>query len=274
MFKKVLKIIIVLVIGIAIIQHQSTKTQAATPVLQQDKLVSIALKEKGSRYKKKYGPRPWCTAFVSWAARSAKISTKVIPNTASSTTMYKQLLKSGGKVVKTPQKGDLVFYKRSSKSSTMMHAAIMTSSTMSIHGNYSKKVSYLKATDYRVGKTRVSKSRIVYVRPNYPKAPSKPTLTSASMNETKVELTWKKVSNTTSYTIYMKNSANQTVYTKSVSASTTRYSFTYNNQKYGTYSLYIKANNSVGSSALSSAKKVVYKEPEPIEPIVQDDEII
>ena len=152
-----------------------------------------------------------------------------------------------------------------------MHAAIMTSSKMSIHGNYSKKVSYLKATDYRVGKTRVSKSRIVYVRPNYPKAPSKPTLTSASMNNTKVELTWKKVSNTTSYTIYMKNSANQTVYTKNVSASLTRYSFTYNNQKYGTYSLYIKANNSVGSSALSTAKKVIYKEPQPI---VQDDEII
>jgi hypothetical protein len=230
---------------------------------QQDKIVAIAVKEKGSRYKRKYGARPWCAAFISWAARRANVSTSVIPKTASSTTMYKQVLKKGGKRVKIPQKGDLVFYKRSSRSSSMMHVALMTSSTMSIHGNYSRKVSYIKATDYRTGRGsgRISKKRIVYVRPCYPKAPSRPTLTSASFIDEKVQIKWKKVSHTSSYTIYMKDDKKKTVFSKNVSSKLSSYTFTYNNQKYGKYALYIKANNSIGSSSLSSAKYINYVAP-------------
>lgn len=256
MLKKMTKLFIVFILGIGIIHFHTTKVEAKTLV--QNQMVSIAMKEKGSHYKKKYGPKPWCTAFVNWTARSAKVSTKVIPNATNSTTMYKQLLKNGAKVVKKPTKGDIVFYKKSSKSTTMMHTALMTSSTMSIHGNYSNKVSYIKATDYRNGKSKISKNRIVYVRPNYPKAPSKPTLSTAKINNNTVTLSWKKVSQATSYTIYMKNTENQVVYQKVVKSPSTKYSFVFDHKKYGTYSLSIKANNSIGSSPLSNTKKIKY----------------
>lgn len=261
MLKKIVKILFVLILGITIIQFDIKKIEAKTLV--QDKMVSIAMKEKGSRYKKKYGPAPWCTAFVNWSARKAKVSTKVIPNVTNSTTMYKQLLKKGAKVVKKPKKGDIVFYKKSSRSQTMIHTALMTGSKMSIHGNYSHKVSYIKATDYRVGKGKVSKSRIVYVRPNYPKAPKKPQLSSAIISKNKISLSWKKVNQASSYTIYMKNSNNKIVYQKVVKSSLSKYSFIYDNRKYGTYSLSIKANNQVGSSSSSNIKKIEYVPPMP-----------
>lgn len=257
--KKIIKVFIILILGMGIIQFNIKKTEAKTLV--QNQMVTIAMKEKGSHYKKKYGPRPWCTAFVNWSARSAKVSTKVIPNVTNSTTMYKQLLKNGAKVVKTPTKGDIVFYKKSSKSSNMMHTALMTSATMSIHGNYSNKVSYIKATDYRIGKSKISKSRIVYVRPNYPKAPSQPTLVTAKMTNHTVALSWKKVSQASSYTIYMKNKNNQVVYQKVVKSTLSKYSFVFDNKKYGTYSLYIKANNNIGSSPSSNIKKIQYNAP-------------
>lgn len=259
MLKKLTKVLCILMLGIGIIQLNIKKTEAKTLV--QDKMVSIAMKEKGSRYKKKYGPSPWCTAFVNWSARKAKVSTKVIPNATNSTTMYKKLLKCGAKVVKKPKKGDIVFYKRSSKSNSMMHTALMTSSTMSIHGNYSHKVSYIKATDYRAGKGKIAKNRIVYVRPNYPSAPAKPQLKTATMSKETVTLSWKKVSHATSYTIYMKNADNKVVYQKNIKSTLSKYSFIFDNKKYGIYSIAIKANNSIGSSPLSSIKKIQYINP-------------
>lgn len=132
-----------------------------------DKMVSIAMAEEGSGYKKKYGVSPWCASFVSWAARQAGIPTSVIPATASSAGMYSGTKSGGGKVVSTPQKGDLVFYKKYS-SGSICHVAIMTSSTMSIHGNYSKKVKYMNAYDYIDGNgKKTTRSRMIFVRPNY-----------------------------------------------------------------------------------------------------------
>lgn len=48
--------------------------------------------------------------------------------------MYYSVKNNGGKVVTSPQREDLVFYKTTN--GTISHVAIMTSSTMSIHGNY------------------------------------------------------------------------------------------------------------------------------------------
>lgn len=262
MLKRFLNLLIVLLLSITVLHMNIKEPEAVTLV--QNKMVTIALKEKGSRYKKKYGARPWCAAFVNWAARNAKVSTKVIPKTSDSTTMYKLLLKNGGKIVKKPQKGDLVFYKRSAKSTKMMHVAIMTSSTMSIHGNYSKKVSYIKATDYQNGKKKIAKNRIVYVRPNYPKAPSAPTISKATIKDQTITLSWNKVKNASSYTVYMKDTHNKIVYQKKTTSN--KLSFVYNGKTSGTYSLLLKAHNNIGSSANSQVKKIKYIVPEPVLP--------
>lgn len=263
MISKMSKILIVIVMLFSIVTLNINDTDAATS--QQDKIVSIAMKEKGSSYKKKYGASPWCTSFISWAARSVNISTSIIPKTSSATTMYKQLLKNGGKIVKTPQKGDIVFYKTSSKSTNMMHAAIMTSSTMSIHGNYSKKVKYIKATDYYYSKhSKIPKNRIVYVRPNYLTKPATPTISSVSLNNTtrKVTVNFKQVKNASTYTLYLKDTLGKTIYSKSVNSKYSSISFTFSESKpYGIYTVSIKANNSVGSSSLSKTKQVYYNGP-------------
>ena len=262
MLKKLGRIFIAIVMCLSIVSLNVNDTEAATS--QQDKIVSIAMKEKGSKYKKKYGASPWCTSFISWAARSANISTSIIPKTSSSTTMYKQLLKNGGKIVKTPKKGDIVFYKKSAKSSTMIHAAIMTSSTMSIHGNYSKKVSYIKATNYYYSKSRkIPKNRIVYVRPNYLTKPSTPTITSVSVTAAgKTTVKFNKVKNASSYTLYLKDTTGKTIYTKSISSKYTTTTFNFSSNKpYGIYTVSLRANNSVGSSSLSKTMNVYYNGP-------------
>jgi hypothetical protein len=255
--KKVVKLMFVFLIVISLVSIKDTQAKTLT---QQDNIISIAMKEKGSRYKKKYGASPWCAAFVSWAARTANISTSIIPKTYSSTTMYKQLLKSGAKIVTKPQKGDIVFYKRSAKSSNMMHVAIMCDSTMSIQGNYSKKVCYMKATNYYSSAGKITKNRIVYVRPNYKTVPSTPSLKSVTLDGNQISAKWNKVSKATKYCIYLKDSNNAIVYSKMI-GNVSSYSFVYDEISTGYYTVCIQAYNDIGNSSLSKAKKIKYVEP-------------
>lgn len=256
MRKKIIKLLLIAICFQSFIYLNVDKVDAAN--YQQDKIVKIAMKEKGKKYQRKYGASPWCAAFVNWSARQAGVSTSVIPATYSSTDMYNKVLKLGGKKVSSPKKGDLVFYKKSSKSSSMRHVAIMTSSSMSIHGNYQKMVSYIKAKDYMIGKKKISKSLIVYVRPKYPTVPAIPVISSAQyINET-IAIKWSKVSNVSSYELLIKDKSGKVVKTTSISSSKTAYSFTYSEP--GQYSIYLRAKNSIGYSSYSKKNTLVIEE--------------
>ncbi len=166
---KIVKIIMILMISLSSLHINSNEVEASSYA---DKLVSIAMAESGSGYKSKYGVKPWCASFVSWAARSAGIPSSIIPSTASSSGMKSSVVSLGGKVVSSPQKGDLVFYKHS-RTGSICHVAIMTSSTMSIHGNYSNKVTYMDAYNYYDSRNvKTTRSRMIFVRPNYGKTTS------------------------------------------------------------------------------------------------------
>lgn len=66
----------------------------------------------------------------------------------------------------SPQREDLVFYKTTN--GTISHVAIMTSSTMSIHGNYSNKVKHIAAGSYYDSNdVKTNRSRMIFARPNY-----------------------------------------------------------------------------------------------------------
>lgn len=136
-------------------------------------LVNVATKELGNtdagtgyKYTKYTGTaagQNWCAAFVAWCASQAGIPTSIIPKTAGVKDMYNMVIAAGGKVVSTPQTGDLVFYK---KSTDFSHVAIMTNGTNSIHGNLGEaganyKVRSVAATAYN------NATAIIYVRPNY-----------------------------------------------------------------------------------------------------------
>ena len=167
--KKITKVIMVLMISLSLFHVSLNEVDASSCA---DSLVSVAMGESGSSYKSKYGAKPWCASFVSWAARSAGIPTNIIPSTSSSAGMKSSVVSLGGKVVSSPQKGDLVFYKKSANGS-ICHVAIMTSSTMSIHGNYSKKVTYMSAYDYIDDNgNKTNRSKMIFVRPNYGKSES------------------------------------------------------------------------------------------------------
>ena len=160
--KKLIKIVFVLALALSLI-YVNKKEVSAKGV---DDFVSIAYNEVGSGYKKKYGVSPWCASFVSWAAKEGGVS-NAIPSNSSTKALYSAVKSKGGKVVSSPQKGDLVFYKHSNGSG-ICHVAIMKTSTMSIHGNYSSKVKYIAANNYydSNGKKTTS-SRMIFVRPNY-----------------------------------------------------------------------------------------------------------
>lgn len=161
--KRIMKCFVVVTIMLSMVHMNVRHVDAITAA---EKMVQIALKEEGSRYKKKYGSSPWCASFVSWAARSAGVSTKAIPSTSSTTQLYSSVKNNGGKVVSSPKRGDLVFYKKTNGS--ICHVAIMTSSSMSIHGNYSSKVMHIPANNYYdPNGVKTNRSRMIFVRPNY-----------------------------------------------------------------------------------------------------------
>ena len=176
------KVLMAFMLALSLLHVSLVDVEASSQV---DKFVSIAMAEKGSGYKSKYGVKPWCASFVSWAARQAGIPKSVIPATASSYEMYKGVKKGGGEIVNSPQKGDLVFYKKSSKESSICHVGIMTSSSMSIQGNYSSKVKYMSPYDYIDSNgNKTNRSKMIFVRPNYGSSSGTPSDDNTSNNDT------------------------------------------------------------------------------------------
>ena len=53
----------------------------------------------------------WCADFVSDCARLAGVPSSVITYTGGVSNMYSGMLSNGAKVVSSPKKGDIVFYK-------------------------------------------------------------------------------------------------------------------------------------------------------------------
>ncbi|MBO5488670.1 MAG: GBS Bsp-like repeat-containing protein, partial [Eubacterium sp.] len=104
-------------------------TPIPTPNYQEvdgNRLASMAEKEydtyHGQSYNYQYGTSPWCCNFVSWCARQAGISTDVMKSTATVQTMYDNLINAcGARVVSSPQRGDLVFYKYTDYDSQRFH---------------------------------------------------------------------------------------------------------------------------------------------------------
>lgn len=205
--KRIVKFLICLAIVFSLVPVNQVDASA-----QSEKMISIAMGELGSGYKRKYGASPWCASFVNWAARSAGISTSIIPSTASTSEMYSKLKSNGGKVVSSPQRGDLVFYKK--KNGTICHVAIMTSSTMSIHGNYSNKVKHIVADSYiDANGNKTTRSRMIFVRPNYGNSGSTTNQTTSNNTTTSKPVTNTTVQKTNVSSLTVKGISNKATYT-------------------------------------------------------------
>lgn len=162
MLKKFGAFVIVLVLLFSFIP-----TSFALPA---DDIVTVASKEVGVTNGSKYGSGAWCAHFVVWCAKQSGIASSVIPYTGACTTMYSTMLKScGAKVVSTPQRGDLVFYKSKTSANVYVHVGIMIDGKASIQGNLNSKVMKISsALNYIYANgTRCTQSDLVYVRPNY-----------------------------------------------------------------------------------------------------------
>ncbi len=106
----------------------------------------------------------WCAIFTSWCANQAGVPTNVIPQTAGVSMMYTGVINGGGKVVTSPQAGDLVFYKiHYATGDSWGHVGIMVDSKNSVQGNLCSQVMHVKPTDYKCN----GEYTIYYVRPNY-----------------------------------------------------------------------------------------------------------
>lgn len=116
-------------------------------------LIDIASKEIG--YKEsagnqtKYGAftgtngLAWCHAFVSWCANQAKISTRIVPKTASTTygmNWYKSKNRFQEKLRYTPSRNDLIYFKSDGASHVGIVEKVEGSTVYTIEGNTSDKV--------------------------------------------------------------------------------------------------------------------------------------
>ncbi len=132
-----------------------------------DALAAVAEKEyatyHGQSYNYQYGTSPWCCNFVSWCARQAGIAANIIKSTATVQTMYDNLINAfGAKIVTSPQRGDLVFYKYTNYDSERFHhIGIMSSATETIQGNVDN--TWWKGKPDAL----LNIKQMVYVRPAY-----------------------------------------------------------------------------------------------------------
>ncbi len=139
---------------------------------QQDNLVAVAEKQIGKKMRSFYR-EAWCADFVSDCAKLAGLS-DIIPFNASCYYLYKAVMRADGKVVSSPQKGDLVFYICSKCTSTAYkwcHVGIMTDSVHSIEGNSNNKVKKVSGSysHYNGGTHSIRNGKVYrkFVRPAY-----------------------------------------------------------------------------------------------------------
>lgn len=141
-----------------------------------EKMVNIAQKQEG-RTKSQMGySQAWCASFVSDVAKIAGES-KAIPYHSGCGGLWNAVVKAGGKEVKSPQKGDLVFFYCDTclkyvDGKPYCHVAIMKNANTCISGNYNNAVavhstkSYYDQYGHGVGKGITLR----YLRPAYKNA--------------------------------------------------------------------------------------------------------
>lgn len=150
---------------------QATKTPSAENPIEREAdgnaLASVAEQEynlhQGQAYGYQYGSSPWCCNFVSWCAREAGVHADVMPSTATVQTMYDNLINNcGARIVSSPERGDLVFYKYTDYDSQRYHhIGIMTGSNETVQGNVNN--TWWKGTPQALNNIK----QITYVRPAY-----------------------------------------------------------------------------------------------------------
>ena len=112
----------------------------------------------------------WCACFVSDCAKLAGVS-DAIPFSNDCTSLKSAVLNAGGKIVSSPQAGDIAFY--ICTYCGMTHAAVVTGSDASVHGNYNSEVtgeiSLTRFSDSSRHSARNGTVRVECIRPNYAK---------------------------------------------------------------------------------------------------------
>ncbi len=220
MYKKIKRLVVFFILITLFTVTIPSKGYSNIKASPKDELVTLANQEykyinekyySGIRYSGSYYA-PWCCYFVTYCAKKAGISKSIIPNNIGNCdTLYNTLINNcGAKVVKKPQKGDLVFYKVAGND--FLHVGIMTSSTMSIQGNYSHTVKKMKATDYICGRPYT----IVYVRPAYIDIPKNLKVTKDTSVSKGVKVSWDNVSGAYAYKVTVKSPSTSEIsyYTK------------------------------------------------------------
>lgn len=119
----------------------------------------------------------WCADFVSDCAILAK-QTVAIPGAGACSTLYNNIINAGGKVVTTPQAGDVAFFYNTG-ASTPAHVALMADSSYSINGNYysSKVGAYIVRKETYTNVCSWDGRTVKFVRPAYGAVPTTTTTT-------------------------------------------------------------------------------------------------
>ncbi len=136
-------------------------------------MIAIAEKQVGKSRSDLGYSGAWCAAFVSDCAKLAG-QESVIPYHAAVSGLYANVINAGGKVVSSPQRGDLVFYK-CTVDGYWTHVAIMKDSINSIHGNWNNSCVDVKYTSFydstnpyvQGSSNNIQCWTATFVRPNY-----------------------------------------------------------------------------------------------------------
>ena len=170
--KRILSIALALCICLTMLPTVAMQVAAADPI---SMMVSYAQDRVGKTGAALGYNVAWCALFVSDCAAYAGQS-NAVPKHANAHSLYFMVLDAGGKVVSSPQAGDLVFYNCSACDTngdgiSMMHVGLVENANYSIEGNLSSKVQRKGLNDsfrdeyYHYTTTGVVKR--VYVRPAY-----------------------------------------------------------------------------------------------------------
>lgn len=161
--------IVLIFTGILVPAEVNATTDGAKKI---NKVVQTAKKKKGKTRKAfpGYFAGNWCSDFVHWTAKKAKVANnKIFPKKRKNVSGLIRWYKKKNQYYKNtknfkPKKGDLVFLSSSS------HVGIVGKVTKKyvyiIHGNWSRKVKYTKLK--KRGYTRSQRAKIKgYARPEY-----------------------------------------------------------------------------------------------------------
>ncbi len=172
MKKKILSVLLAVLLVIGVMPVSVAEASASD-------MVSIAKREVGTsgcpnKYTYWLGTvdgsynYAWCATFVSWVADQAG-ERDAVGNSAGVRFIYQHILNHGGKVVTTPQAGDIVVYYRP-RDNYYAHIGIMENGSTSIEGNYANGVYRgINPKNYSFYADSVANGQIkvIYLRPKY-----------------------------------------------------------------------------------------------------------